>query len=318
MKNNKFTVLAMTILLFAATVSCRMTENRDDGASAPAQPVVEASVEYLDFEEAIRKCTDVIRAEFVTYHEYERYRELEFKVLDVMKGSTKENTIYVFEETANIGVNGTDISYVSGTYSYEEGHEYLLVLERSVSVYYDHDRYMQLCDIYIPLADVGNSLMYGRPLSEHLPEAEIMRANTDLTEYIRENIDKAEAGAEFYGTQYSKSDDLAEVVEESSFIMQVRVEELLIVGSYNDTETFRCTVTKRLRGDLSYLSEEELAEGVLVVFPSGEASVGEEYLLLLNKVDDNSRIFSLSSEISIVYLDDGTSVDIINERVNND
>lgn len=281
-----------------------------------SKPTVQAAVEYLTFEESLQRCTDIISARFMGCHDYETYRELIFDVLDVAKGRTSVETIYVLEQHLISHVIDTDISYISGAYEYEKGSDYLLVLERNVSIYQEHDRYVQLSDIYIPLSNVSESLIYSQKLDEHMKDSTKLSSTDELISYVKEIAQHAESSVDYYGTSYCESHDIKTVVEASDYIFHVKIGELIAIGRYTDTETYHCSIQDYLYGDLSYLSSQDLDAGIFVVFPKGEVSPNEEYLVLLNKVDEYSLIFNLSSKISCIPMSEESTVSTIEYLIN--
>ena len=151
--------ILLVLLLMLSACGTQNAKNQTPKADGNAmhEPVAQAVVEFLTFEDALQRCTDIIRARFVGCHNYETYRELEFDVLEIAKGSTTVKTIYILEQFSTVSVLNTDMLYTSGIYEYEIGAEYLLVLERNVSIYQEHERYVQLSDIYIPLSNLSES-----------------------------------------------------------------------------------------------------------------------------------------------------------------
>ncbi len=116
-----------------------------------------------------------------------------------------------------------------------------------------------------------------------------------LTEYARQ-LALAGNREPFTGTDYCRSEKIDAVVAASPFILQIRVEELLIGGQRQDRETYWCTVEKPLRG--------QPQAGIWVVFPYGMATVGGQYLALLDRSSDQSLIYTMTSRVSIIPLED--------------
>lgn len=105
------------------------------------------------------------------------------------------------------------------------------------------------------------------------------------------------------------------MVEESGFIFHVKVDELIAVGVFTDTETYHCSILDYLCGDLSYLSNQDFDAGIFVVFWKDTVSPGEEYVVLLNKADANSIIFNLSSNMSCIPMSEESTVRIIENLI---
>ncbi len=269
-------------------------------AEEPRAPSTQSygSVIELTFEDALRACTDLIRAEYVERHDHNGSYELEFRVLEVLKGATEAQTIFVYGDNVRVGPANTD-----GSYPYEKGLEYLLVLERKVSVYQEHDVYLQLGDIYIPLDNYNASMMYHQALKAHAEDADLPASETDFFSYVRQTAAEGKNEKPYLGTDYCRSEDLTEVLAESPFVLQVKVEELLIAGRQKDRETYWCSVQKRLRG--------ETPDGLWVVFPYGAVEIGGEYLMLLNRSSDDSLIYTMTSRVSMIPLTDTASVQTV-------
>lgn len=319
MNTNKYLMfipLCILCILFFFLAACNsQRDSMQNLREVPESEIrYEHETEYLSFEEAIEQCTDVIRATYVRTHQYEAYSELEFQVDEVLKGATTAETIYVFEVPKLVSLESTDVRYVSSSYIYEPGQSYLLVLERNVSIYYEHDRYNLLGDIYIPLANVSNSLMYNESLFSHAEALSITSTQaSNIDSYIGEVISASEnVGIDYYGSSFTTSEQISDILAGSSCVYTVDVNNLMVEGELNNSETYLCTVTNVYKGELA---PEEIEEGILIVFFKDSVSAGEEYLVMLNRVDENSRIYTLSSYNSIFSLDNATILSEIEEEL---
>ncbi len=137
------------MLALILSLLCLAGCGRQEARPTPSAPAPSASVvRYLTFEQALAACTDLLQGQFVARHDRGSWRELEFRVTQRLKGATRADTIFVDDTTAQ---------------AYVPGQEYLLVLERQVSVYQQHDRYIALCSLYLPLAVPGDSKLGTQP-----------------------------------------------------------------------------------------------------------------------------------------------------------
>ncbi|MCI8625221.1 MAG: hypothetical protein HFI40_02920 [Lachnospiraceae bacterium] len=270
------------------------------------------SVEYLSVEDAIQQSTDIMVATYVQEHVYDTYVEQEFQVKQRIKGATEASTIYLYEIPSDVTIDESDISYISGSYLYKQGKDYMLVLERQVSVYYDHDRYLLLGEIYMPLSDMGSSMIYDTEISEHM-DVDITEVETEpaLLQYIEEVLDSEKSQAqEFVGIPYEESDKLSDIILASTHILQIEIGTPLPEG--DDRELYHCKIKKCWKGTVS---SEDLAGEIIIPFWKGQAQTGKEYIVLLNQVGEASRLYVFSSRNSLFAVEDIEVISAIEEAL---
>ncbi len=263
-----------------------------------------ADVAFQSFDEAVTGATDVLTAQFRQYHEYGKYTELEFTVKKSFKGETTARTIYVLETVSDVGLWGgpESFDYTAGRHNFVRGHEYLLILSRRVDVNYDHDRYQLVGELFIPLEDAIEPHMYGRPLRE-VPGALEDEDDAVTTESVQERVlALCEASRDttpaYHGTMPILSEELSVVADASSHVLLVTVEELIAEGVAS-ADTYSCTVREVLKGEISQLPSWK--NRIFVTFRRGEAAIGGDYLLLLDRLGENSKMFEYSSAKASVH-----------------
>ena len=237
---------------------------------------------------------------------------MKFKVLDEVRGHTGEKHIYVFETSANVtatdSAGGISVSYVSNSYNYVPGHRYLLVLQCKTSVYYDHDRYMTLGGIFMPLDDEIGLYMYGEPLARHIEARDMFTAGNSGALSDMSALCSTLPPPEPVRKDYSEATKLPAVVTEADYVLEVSVDRLRTIGELNNTETYVCTVQNALKGNISEVELAEWNQQIYVVFFPGDAEIGETYLLALNRSGEASRIFTMSSRNSVYAPKDALTV----------
>ena len=252
------------------------------------------SIEYLTFEEAVSRCTDVLIGTFRGAEEAEGQKRYAFSVDERMKGPAEAERIGVYAELVLAEATAHSGTYLSGDLPYALGKKYLLILERHRSVYYDEDRYLLLGDIFLPLESAVEAGMYHEPLERHwsCPEG------TDAPDYVRQLI--AQGGGESreaYGAAYIEASSFEEAEEAAELVLRVRALRLNVTGRIVPTETWDCRILETRKGDLSYLNGNM---DVLITFPAGTVEPDKEYWVCVNKPDKTSRIFvPVSRENSI-------------------
>lgn len=311
-------ILLAAFLTLSILGACAPSQSVQVESSLPGdriRVIPQAEIVYQTFEETVADCTDIIRGRFVTEHEYDEYSELEFTVLEVCKGQTQSDSIFVMNCPKQATIEGTGYSYLTDSNVYEEGQDYLLVLDRTSSVYYEHDRYTQPGDIYIPLTTSESCTMYGQDLSVH-SEIDMSSVSADIYTEVENVIASIPSTASETGlvgsTEFIDTDSISETADFAGYIFRVQVGELYVSGKYNGTETFRCSIEEIYRGNLT---GEEKSAGILVPFFSGTAQEGDEFLLLLTRAGETSKVYTFSSRVAAIRVEDTAAVETVLEQI---
>jgi hypothetical protein len=260
----------------------------------------EVSVGYYTFAEAVEESGCAVIAEFVSYIPKEESAEYIFNVKEVLRGDVPENPIHVSQSYANAGVIGTGegvmggYSFMMGTDKYTVGKEYILLLRRHDSIFRDYPIYTHFAaDIYLPADDTASGTMYGELISEQI--------DRDIITLIRETpLDKDEESR----PSYTKSEDMAEIIEFSDVVMEVKIVEWLYEGRNNST-AFYCEVINVLKGPTPNNDGNGL---VFLMLVRGSAEVGGHYLVMVDRLDETSAIHTQSSLKSVISMDDTEAV----------
>ena len=124
------------------------------------QVSIHKDVMYVSFEDAMKVATNIMVGEYLG-RSSSGCDGYEYRVLTQIKGRVDDDKICLHAEKHSVDVVGTDISYISDLQC-DVGKTYMLVATRNVSVYQEHDIYIPVADIYIPLENVTGSTMYGQ------------------------------------------------------------------------------------------------------------------------------------------------------------
>ncbi len=250
----------------------------------------------LSFNDAVINSTNVVIATFKGYENTENGLdyELKFAINDELRGECGDSTIYVYISPSH----WVDDSYEE--YNFIEGQEYLLILEKHISVRYEHDRYLLLGNIYAPVSyNVGVYMGYQRLTQteyshrEELTRTDLAEYREDLLAYVETLCDSSDRPTDPIGIPYTNSIDISDIIRESEFVLQVVPREVL-QGQKN---ILVCEVIQEIKGSYDvpqriYLSN---ATGKEIVF-------GDAYYAALNRAngpDSDSMVFVVSSRNSL-------------------
>ena len=184
------------------------------------------------------------------------------------------------------------IPYITGQLAYEAGQDYLLLLRRYRSVFYDADHYSLFYEAFLPLSGAQAASMYGEPLEKH---SEALRADStgeEMLDHLQALIDADEGNSpEFYGMGFVEASSPEEAMEAAPFVLWVEVTGQISKGrdgvGQDGREVCTCRVTETVKGDLG-----SLGSSITVLFPSGTAEQGAEYRVCVTQVDGpNSLLF---------------------------
>ncbi|MCL1903859.1 MAG: hypothetical protein FWF94_05540 [Oscillospiraceae bacterium] len=168
-------LLIVPIILVALCLSACGTQNELNKTDNYIHPekIVQMSVEYYNFEEAIAESTDVVIAKYIDNRPFgDNLTEYEFIIIDRVLGNAAEK-IFVYAENIDVSVLGGDIgSYKRNDVSFDKDAEYLLPLIKiwQVTANTHEDGYLFIGNLVIDLNNPSKSLMYNEPINAHSKE----------------------------------------------------------------------------------------------------------------------------------------------------
>jgi hypothetical protein len=226
-----------------------------------------AAKENPYFEATVEDATDVLFATYLGCETAEDCLIHEFRVERVFKGETGEDIIRVY-----CGQEWTK-------YMYGKNKKYYLALKRCVDVLFSHDRYFE---IYSARVRPDNEAAFVELIEKSLKNAEETYPLRGWTIETRP----------YYGADYIRSDDFAEIVAGSEHIFLARAERKL--GAYEHWEDCRYEVWEFAVLDTLKGSAEDSKFNISLF--EGTAEAGKEYMLLVFR---SNGVYSLSSKNSL-------------------
>ena len=100
----------------------------------------------------IKMCTDGFIGKFVSYKDYEEFTEYEFKVTEKIFGDSEDKTVRTRIQNYGFYTDG-NINHSTFT----PGHEYLLLVSKSETLFLEYPRYSFIGYIVMDLNDLSKS-----------------------------------------------------------------------------------------------------------------------------------------------------------------
>lgn len=276
-------VVAICLCLLIGVIGCSKTRGQLSNEKEE-KDLTQADIALHSEKEIIAHSTTIVEAKYLGIDDEEH--ELVFEVLNVMKGDTGgKSTIYVIPDSIDKKMgDGWPLS------PYEEGEIYFLFLERNISVYYAHDKYVSL----------GNTVVSQK--SDRWEE---------LQRLIREYINSKEGGEiEYYGVPFIESGDIAAVVDYSPNIFVVEIESIYAESTVGPTTVYCCAVKQTIKNVPSKLMDGK----ILITLFNDTVIIGGQYVVLLGDATDTAPVYTLSSKSQSVYsLHDAEAISTLNE-----
>lgn len=217
----------------------------------------------LSVEEAMSRATHIMSAEYLGTYVTQYKTELMFAPKDVMKGTLDADdseVIYVMTDTEETSP------------AYTEGKQYLLILDKHISVYYEHNK-------YVPLGELT-----------------VSESDSAWAKYCDQATQFADSSApEAYGNLYTDAQTLGEIIDFSSNIFVIRVDSVLQEGLFGPITAYRCTVTGTVKN-----TPAENGNILLTMF-NGTVEVGGEYLVLLADATESAPVYTLAAREGCVH-----------------
>jgi len=251
----------------------------------------------LQFEESIDFAHNIVVAECIGQPSPS---EIQFNVLESINGNLDSNQICLHNDLgAQIRYKESDQPslYSDDTPTIIQGKQYLLLLEKRLNVYAPHDYYLLTMDIVIPLSDLPTASMYEK---RKLDDYSAIRFDENLTkeallEYVRQEvIVDSFPQAEAFGTPYTHSTDLEDVLLEADCVVRIRIDE-------QRTERFLsylygATILEQYKGPA------QPTEMEILLHPE-DIELGGEYIMALNTISSGD-VLRISSRNSIYSTDE--------------
>ncbi|MBE6596053.1 MAG: hypothetical protein E7641_00120 [Ruminococcaceae bacterium] len=283
-------IFIIAVLLLALTLSACSQYDPLKGKEITGSE----TVMYHSFEKSIDNATNILKGKCVSAQNNKREVIYEFDVVEQYKGDTTAKKIYVESERILVGVADKNYSFTDPDYSV--GEEYLLLLARHISVYYDNDIYHLVSSRpYIPLNGEEKIVIYGNERLSGHSELSFFKSQKPekVIEYTKNVISNSQNadGVEYYGDPYIESTDLEDVVSKSEYVVKLIPTSKKDNPSNSVTGYYVCSVVETYKGDTE-------TNEIMVELRLDSVKLKQEYIIALSRISD-SNSYRISSKNSI-------------------
>lgn len=248
--------------------------------------------------EAVQGSNLIVKATYTGQAEAQSHTDHAFAVDEVLYGKCEGETLNVCEY-ADIAPHLT----------YTQGQQYLLVLTRGVSVYFEHDRILPSGGLFLPLGgEEKPSMWQALPGTETDALAKLVQDPEDQLAGILGRDAKLK---EFEGIDYVRSDDIAEITAGASHVMKVEVNKVFEAGVEpgQDYAPYNCTITTLYNGKAS-------GTPAVIRFFNGTVEPGQEYVVLANIIEQGLQGYDLAAKTNSVFALDAPELAEVEEQLN--
>ncbi len=307
-KKTTFVLLIFVMLALSSCVSIQDTASSD---SLSGKAPLDVVGQYLSLEEIVAASDVLLKGQCVNSIIETDHAEYEFNVLQVYRGRVESQKINVYVPYYNVTIlDKNNLEYKTDDVSYVFGEKYLLVLLDRSNVY-SGNRYINAGgNLFIPASSIKSSSIYGESLLKHSDLGSLTTEEKLLTYLCMQYDLMANGKADGSKITYINDTNINEVIARSDYILQIKVAEEVYIGSAKDRNTYDCTVTDAIYGNINN------GELVRIVFPSGSVKIGDEIIASLFEFENTSpRSFVLSSQSGLFSVNQKSDIiDILNSR----
>lgn len=269
--------------------------------------------EYLEipltFSKAVALSDSIGIAEYIDCKENEEGIEYQFKIIESLKGELEEN-INLFDYPRHVYVTENRREYKVDPSVYETGKQYLLIMNKDESLFYDYPQYVSVSDVYIPMHAIETGRLQGKSISESYG----IHNETKLRAALSSVDEKAALSGLPYNMaeqkevkkDYTEAEDYKTIIKESEYVLEVEVSSL--DSEINDNGDFYlCKVLNILKGEKPLIIEEG-TEGLQIKFLKNRVEIGGRYFVTVNHVTDTSYLYLQSAKNGVIDAEDVENV----------
>lgn len=281
MKKLRYSIL---LILISGFLGVSLGFIKNTFSEETSRVYAQMSAEYDGFDNALEEADLIVVGEIKDIVENREYDEFNIDICKVEKGDIQKklhirNYLYNYSYT----YNGTKHTGQTNC-NYKEGEKYLFVLQHIDNVY--EDRYVILCDIYIPISEYKLSTAMAEPIDNI----------ENPVEYVEDYTFENETGkGDELSIEYIKSSQLDTIVDKSAYIAVVSPKEL-----YRQTDVvdvYLCDVVEVLKGKINVMEQSQ----IIIPFFKDTVSIDTNYVTHLNTDTDGAYIYFLSSKNSVYH-----------------
>ncbi len=265
----------------------------------------ESLVLPVTFSEAVALSDSIGIAEYIDCKENEETIEYRFKIIESLKGELEER-INLFDYPRTVWVTEEGRKYEVDSSVYETGKQYLLIMNKSESLFDDYPHYIPVTDVYIPMHAIETGSLQGKSISESYgieDEMELRAALSSIPYSIAE-----QGGLE---KLYTEAEDYETIIKESEYVLEVEVSSVKSEGKDNGDFYF-CKVLNILKGENPLIIEEG-TEGLQIKFLKNSVEIGGRYFVIINHVTETSYLYLQSAKNGVIDVEESEKVEEVKD-----
>lgn len=237
------------------------------------------------FSSIIEVSTDCFVGKFIECKKYDGFFEYEFEVTEKVFGLSEDNTVRVrVLDHLTQSVN---------SYTFKKGHEYLLTLRKSDSLFIDYPKYSFMGYIVLDFSNINNAKWKDGTIK--ISEG---ASKTDIINHVNSLSNKVGI-ATTSDARVFRTEDEETVIKNCDLILKIKPRILITDGVLANSSSYFCEVTDCLKG--TYSTNED---GVVIIRTLKHAlDSGEECIIALSTKNQDFS-YDQASPICIFDADD--------------
>lgn len=265
----------------------------------------------VTFSEAVALSDSIGIAEYIDCKKNEETIEYRFKIIESIAGELEEN-INLFESPTDIRVTEQGQVYVVDSSLYETGKQYLLIMNKDESLFYDYPHYLSVTNVYIPMHAIETGRLQGKSISESYG----IKNEMELREALSSSISDREAvlsGIPYIKTEqkelrkdYTEAEDYETIIKESDYVLEVEVSSLDSEIKDNG-DFYSCKVLNILKGEEPLIIKAG-TEGLQIKFLKNSVEIGGRYFVMVNHVTETSYLYLQSAKNGVINAEEMENV----------
>ena len=120
--------------------------------------------------------------------------------------------------------------------------------------------------------------------------------------------EKSDEGLHFENRSYTRStqsDDIMEIIMDTDIVLEAFIERVEMEGMFDNGSTYECRVLRTLKGDPIATTSSGTIHATLI---KDSVQVGDSYVVMLNRVNNDSLIYYQSALKGVFSLNDQDSL----------
>ena len=295
-KNIVFILTVLIIAILIASVSIFITYKQSQKEisinllktrSNPAE-MSSTTGEKTTLSTFIEMSTDCFIGKFVSYKDYENITEYEFAVTEKVFGESEDKTVRIRIQYYGASPEGN----IRRT-TFTEGHEYLLLVSKSESLFLEYPWYSFMGYIVMDFNDLSKT-RWGEGKLEITEGA----SKLDIINHIKTLADKTTI-RKTDNIKIFRTEDEETVIKNCDLVLKIKSRMLIADGVYEERSTYFCEVSECLKGDYSTNQD-----GMVIISTFKDALDGGKECIIALSNTASDICYDQASPICIFDADD--------------